>query len=344
MNAEATKPTAPDSHVGKSDLKIILIAQQKGGVGKTTLARMFSIFGSRQDLMAKRVLVIDFDTQASLSKLYLDMDPSDGVGTRPPLHPDYDPVADKETWVGVSSSADIFYDADVVPYPVRYPYDLPNCQILPAWKDRLKKVEEQDPSKLRDTVISRLFDFLSSDDVRSAYDMVVIDTGPKDSPLFRTALRAATHLVIPVTLERQCMDGLEEMIALWTLETRARPKTRPLVLAGLVINMFDARFSAHNGYLSQLTSSPAIAPLLCKEILPRRAAVTERDTKGARPSTLFDLTSKQAPIAETALSLCKDIFKKVFPEEAARINKLRPDRKFASIANAARDAALEETE
>jgi chromosome partitioning protein len=320
--------------------KILVVAQQKGGVGKTTLSRMLGIFGAREDLLSKRVLMLDLDYQASLSKLALTMEYSRAAGTIPPIHPAYKPGEDD--WDGRSSSADIFFDGVVFPYPVQHPYKVPRLEILPAHKARLQMVEEQDRTQLREKVHNRLHEFFALPEVAENYDLVIIDTGPKESPLVRTALRAATHMIVPVTMETQCIDGLSEMMSLWNTERASRPATRPLIMAGLLVNRFDARYNMHRIYLSQLQNDPRLSVFLCSEVLPQRAAVTERDARGAKPATLFDLP-RAAEIREIALEVCRDIFSKVFPDEADRMTKLQPDPKFLSMVEAAeREAGAEQ--
>src|ERR1700735_4660973 len=93
--------------------RIIAVAQRKGGSGKTTCARTICELASIPDAYGIPTLGIDFDSQCSLSKLYLRMeaaDTEDGF-TRPPLHPDFDPSTDGADWDGSSSSADPFFGA-----------------------------------------------------------------------------------------------------------------------------------------------------------------------------------------------------------------------------------------
>ena len=307
---------------------VLTVAQQKGGVGKTTLSRLFAIFGAREDLLNKRVLLLDFDYQASISKLSLANMHVGDDGATPPIHPEFDPVTDASEWNGRSSTADIFFEGFAVPYPVELPYPIANLSILPAHKAGLKTVEEQDRGSLREKVINRLHEFLSLDEVAESYDIVVIDTGPKDSPLVRSAIRASTHMVIPLVMEAQCIDGLAEMLGVWRLERAARPADRPIVLSGLVVNQFDARYATHNAFLNQLHSDERIAPLILDTILPRRAAVTDRDTKGTPAAVIFDLP-RSTDMRDRTLKLCAAVYAQIFPEEAKRLATLEPDERYS---------------
>lgn len=304
------------------------MANQKGGIGKTTLARMFAVYAARSDLLNKRVLAIDLDAQGSLSKLMLHMDESTPPDTIPPLHPEFDPETD-EDWDGRSSSAEIFFSGEVFPYPVKLPYPIENLEILPAFRSRLQLVEEQDRTALRERVHNRLHEFLSLDDVQENYDLIIVDTGPKDSPLLRSALRAASHVVMPLVMETQCIDGLSEMLALWRTEREGRPPNRQIALAGLVINKFDARYAVHGFYMDQLLNDPRIAAFIAPVVLPQRAAMTERDARGAVPETVFDLPESQ-DIHPKSLALCRDIFTRLFPAEKARIARIKPQRQRRS--------------
>ena len=335
-----SEPASTNAAAGSNYPVVITVFQSKGGVGKTTFSRLLAIYGAREDLLNKRVLLLDFDTQGSISKLSLPMNVSDD-GVEPPIHPEFDPAAD-EDWSGRSSSADLFFDGYAVPYPIQFPYPIENLGILPAHKSWLKRVEEQDRGVIRDKVINRLFEFLSLEDVRDHFDIVVIDTGPKDSPLVRAAIRAATHMVIPIVMEHQCMDGLNEMLGMWRLELASRPSHRPVKMSGLVVNQFDARYATHHGYLAQLQNDERIAPLVLDAIFPRRAAVVDRDSRGAPAGCTFDLP-KSADIRDRSLRLCSSIYSEIFPAEADRLGALEPDPKYA-IAAREREAARIESE
>src|SRR5271170_6355501 len=89
--------------------RIIAVAQRKGGSGKTTCARTICELAAIPEAYGIPTLGIDFDSQCSLSKLYLRMesaDTEDGF-TRPPLHPDFDPETDSSDWDGRSSQSEL---------------------------------------------------------------------------------------------------------------------------------------------------------------------------------------------------------------------------------------------
>src|SRR6266436_2717892 len=85
---------------------VIAVAQRKGGSGKTTCTRTIAELAAIPEAYGLNTLAIDFDSQCSLSKLYLQMeiaDTDDGM-TRPPIHPDYDAASEGTNWNGRSSS------------------------------------------------------------------------------------------------------------------------------------------------------------------------------------------------------------------------------------------------
>jgi hypothetical protein len=100
------------------------------------------------------------------------------------------------------------------------------------------------------------------------------------------------------------------------------------VLSGLLVNQFDARYATHNAFLNQLHSDERIAPLILDTVLARRAAVTDRDTKGTPAAVIFDLP-RSTDARERALKLCASVYAQIFPEEAQRIAAIEPEERFA---------------
>jgi chromosome partitioning protein len=283
--------------------RIIAVAQRKGGSGKTTCARTICELASIPEAYGISTLGIDFDSQCSLSKLYLRMeaaDTEDGF-TRPPLHPDYDPATDGTDWDGRSSSADLFFgDGGVTPYPVTRIEGVGNLDLLPGNVAKLIEVEEHDRTYLAERVQNRLRDWANQPDVRSAYPLIVIDTAPSDHPLTRAALRAATHLLIPVTMEQQGIDGLHEMLSLWRQENSRRTEEDMLQIIAIQPNLVSSG-SLHTGFYDSLRKNPAFAPYLSPFVIRRRQAIAERDVRGLRPNSIFHM----APSDETRQMMVK---------------------------------------
>ena len=149
--------------------RIIAVAQRKGGSGKTTCARTICELASIPEAYGIPTLGIDFDSQCSLSKLYLRMEAADteDAFTRPPLHPDFDPETDSTDWDGRSSSADLFFgDGGVAPYPVTRIEGVGKLDLLPGNVAKLIEVEEHDRTYLADRVQNRLRDWAQQPDVR----------------------------------------------------------------------------------------------------------------------------------------------------------------------------------
>ena len=104
-------------------------------------------------------------------------------------------------------------------------------------RGKLIEVEEHDRSYLAERVQNRLREWVSMEDVRNRYGLIVVDTAPSDHPLTRAALRAATHLLIPVTMEQQGIDGLHEMLSLWRQENSRRTETDVLQIIAIQPNL-----------------------------------------------------------------------------------------------------------
>ncbi len=207
-------------------MKILVTVQNKGGVGKTTVCRLISEYLARQ---GKRVLGIDLDSQCNFSRRFLtmDIDSTDPDGIMPPIHPEFED--DDVEWDGRSSSADIYFSGQVLPYPT----NINGMQILPGNGSQLRSVELVRAEDVKDKVHDRLQLFLSQKDVQSLYDIVIIDTSPSKGPLTISAIRAATHIIIPTTMEPQTIEGLHGMLQLWRRETKKRKKGDELNIIGI---------------------------------------------------------------------------------------------------------------
>jgi len=265
-------------------MKIIAFVNNKGGVGKTTCSKIMAEYLSKVRKM--NVLGIDFDPQCNFSHQYLKMeiDPVAPEGLIPPIHPDYNPEdqADAE-WEGRSSIAEIFYGQGVVPYPTY----IKNLDIAPGHADRLIAAESVRKTEVVDKVHKQLANFLNSEDVRAAYDAVIIDTAPSKGPLTVSVMKAATDIVIPSVMEEQPVQGIYGMLQLWMQESLIREKSRPLNLVGILPNMFK-QTRLHKDLLNSLQGNPAINRYILPVKLNQRIVYAEVDAEEANPRSIFD--------------------------------------------------------
>jgi len=285
-------------------MKILVTVQNKGGVGKTTVCRLISEYLTRQ---GKSVLGIDLDSQCNFSRRFLtmDIDSTDPDGIMPPIHPELDD-SDLE-WDGRSSSADIYYSGQVVPYPT----NIHGMQILPGNGAQLRSVELVRSEDVKEKVHDRLHAFLSQKAVQSLYDVVIVDTSPSKGPLTISALRAATHIIIPTTMEPQTIEGLHGMLQLWRRETKKRRKGDELKIIGILPNMFRKGVALHEGLFQTLATDPGIVDLLMPIKLGQRIAFAESDHHMANPKSVFDLPEKDQARIEAEI-ICQYILEKLY--------------------------------
>jgi chromosome partitioning protein len=197
---------------------IVAIANQKGGVGKTTTAINLS---AALALRGKPTLLIDLDPQANSTMSFLDM-PQVGRGM-------YDAIADPAVSID-----------DVV---VRSPME--NLFIAPS-RIALAKLEAKLVGEL--DAHFRLKDKL--DPIRRKYPNIVIDCPPALGLLTVNALVAATHLLIPIQSSYFALEGTDDLLE--TIEkVRARPNPALRIL-GVVITMHDKRTALARDIRSQI--------------------------------------------------------------------------------------------
>lgn len=186
---------------------VIAVANQKGGVGKTTTAINLSAGLAR---LGKRVLLADLDPQGNSTISYLD------VGSIGP------------------TVYDLLTEPTVTPEDCIRPSKIPGLEILPS-RIALAKIESKlvgefdAPFRLKDRF----------DPMRSNYDFIIIDSPPTLGLITVNALVAASHLLIPIQSSYFALEGTEDL-----LETVDKVKQRPnpnLQVLGVVVTLHDKR-------------------------------------------------------------------------------------------------------
>jgi chromosome partitioning protein len=320
-------------------LKVVAVAQRKGGPGKTTLSRTaLESYGIYRNLQREvgsavwRALGIDFDGQCNLSQLLLKMDTSLRGIIRPPVHPQYNAANPEglDKYNGRSSSALIFAPTPPMPYGITTLKGIDTIDILPGDNQLLRWLEEREHSALEKEIVEQCRKwFIGNDEVLSkTYDLAVIDTAPANSPLTRAALRAATHLLIPIELEQQCIDGLHEMLGMWREENKRRSQDDRLEILLIQPNRVKMKRAGHQEFLEELRRNPNVKPYLAEDQIPDLAEFAERDVVGSMPRSVFQL-GPASKARQAAVKFAEEIHKRLFGADAQPAPKELEDVELA---------------
>lgn len=290
--------------MSKEDYKILVVAQNKGGVGKTFISKCISEYAAIVE--KRKVLLLDLDPQTNLSRRFLDMQVlNDGTDSySPPLHPDYNAEEDPD-WDGFSDTSDIWMKGLSIPYPTSYE----NLEIIPSHAQKLEKIELVKQQDLYSEVVTWLKKFLFLEEMKNDYDLVIIDTRPSKGPLVQAAMHAATHLLIPSEMEVPSIEGLQGMLSVRNQANLSRDKSDQLKLIGILANKYRSRISLHQEYFNALSEDEIIGKCILTSKIP--------DWVGYKNSMLFGAESlfKKGPYEKHRKQLeiaCKEIFTKMY--------------------------------
>lgn len=234
--------------------KIICIANQKGGVGKTTTAVNLS---AALAIYEKKTLLVDCDPQANATT---------GVGVDKSN-------LDQTLYHGMMGEAAV---ADIV-----VPTEINGLKVLPSRVELIGFDIEMMSRPEREMALKRL---LST--ARDDYDYILIDCPPSLSLLTVNAMVAADALLIPLQCEFYALEGLSQLVQTYQ---RIRRNLNPqLEIAGILLTMFDKRTN-----LSHQVAEDAEAhfkELVFTTIIPRNVRLGESPSFG-KPILLYDAAS-----------------------------------------------------
>lgn len=250
--------------------KIIAIANQKGGVGKTTTSVNLA---ASLGVLEKKVLLIDADPQANATS---------GLGI------------DVE---GVEKGTYQLLEHSIGANDAIIPTDSPNLDIIPAHIDLVAIEIELVDKDQREYMMKKAIVALKKD-----YDYILIDCAPSLGLLTLNALTAADSVIIPIQCEYFALEGLGKLLN--TIKSVQKIHNVHLDIEGLLLTMYDSRLRLSNQVVEEVNKH--FEAMVFKTIIQRNVRLSEAPSYGESIIS-YDAGSKGA---NNYLSLAEELIKK----------------------------------
>ncbi len=261
--------------------RIIALANQKGGVGKTTTTINLAASLATMD---KKVLVIDADPQANASS---------GLGVD---------IQQVETSIYDCIISTVLASANknekmIDPHEAIYTTDLKGLDIIPSHINLVGAEVEMINLRNRELVIKNMLSVLTPE-----YDYILIDCSPSLGLITTNALTAANSVIIPVQCEYFALEGITKLLqTIKIIKSKINPN---LEIEGFLLTMFDSRLRLANQIYDEVKRH--FKELVFKTVIQRNVKLSEAPSHGI-PCILYDVTSTGA---KNYLALAKELIDK----------------------------------